>query len=453
MKRAGNLWPAILERENLLRAYHLAARGKRGKMDVRRFAADFDQNIDRLRAGMADGSFVVGGFHVFKVYDPKERTIHAARFEERVFHHALMNLCEPVLERQAVCHTYACRRGKGRLRAIAAAERAARRCGWYLKLDIRKYFDSVPHAPLLAGLRRVFKDRTVLAWLERIVRSHETSPGRGLPIGSLTSQHLANFFLSGLDRCCQQQAGVVAYVRYMDDFVCWSADKASLLAAGRAIEAMVGQELGLALKHPPCPQRTGLGMDFLGYRIFPGHTTLSRRSKIRYRRKVRVLGRLDEAGRIGERGLQERLEALTAFCRPVRSWRFRRGVLSTNWSAAIGLQPGESGRQLEQQRDQLPRRQPQQQHPGQPQQQRGLPPGPQLRPAVPIGTPTHGTEPAAVQTSRAGDWQRSDRPRGAGRAGGPARTLRAALAGAGAACLSPRFCHCNDSRSAIPPDL
>ncbi len=97
--RIGNLWPAVIERGNLLRAFHQAARGKRHKLEVRRFAADLDDNLERLRSELMDRSFETGRFNVFKVHDPKERTIHAARFPERVFHHALMNLCEPVLER------------------------------------------------------------------------------------------------------------------------------------------------------------------------------------------------------------------------------------------------------------------------------------------------------------------------------------------------------------------
>ena len=380
MKRTGNLWSAVVEHGNLVRAFHQAARGKRHKLEVRRFAADLDGNLERLRRELEDGSFPTGRFHVFKVFDPKERTIHAARFPERVFHHALMTLCEPVLERQSVFHSYACRKGKGRMRAIGAARQAARRHAWYLKLDIRKYFESIPHGLLLARLRRVFKDPEVLFWFDRIIRGHRPGEGKGLPIGSLTSQHLANFFLGPLDRFCQAHPAVKAYCRYMDDFVCWGEDKAGLVALGREIGRAVEQELGLALKHPPSAQPAARGMDFLGYRIFPGHAELNRRSKVRYRRRLRLLAELHGAGRLSEAGVQQRLTALTAFVLPVRSWRFRRRVMEPIRSAAIGLEPGEPGRQLEQQREQLPRREPQQQQPVQQQQQQRVPHCPQLRP-------------------------------------------------------------------------
>lgn len=380
MKRVGNLWLAILERENLVRAFHQAARGKRWKQEVRRFAANLDQELAELRMRLIDRSFETGCYHVFEVHDPKRRTIHAARFPERVFHHALMNLCEPVLERQSIHHSYACRKGKGRLTAIAAAEKAARSCPWHLKLDIRKYFESVPHAHLIARLHRVFKDPDVIHWLEELIRGHCEKEGRGLPIGSLTSQHLANFYLGPLDRFCQGHPVVKAYARYMDDFVCWGDDKASMVALGREIEEFVLNELGLALKHPPAPQSTVRGMNFLGYRIFPSHTVLNRRSKLRYRRRLTVLAKLHVSGQLHQCQVQQRLTALTAFVLPVRSRAFRVRVLENHWMSAIGHEPGEPGRQLEQQRDQLPRREPQQQHPDEPEQQHRVPGCPQLRP-------------------------------------------------------------------------
>ena len=385
MKRVGNLWPEVLARENLVEAFHKAARGKRRKIEVRDFCRDLDAQLSLMRGQLLDRSFEVGHYHVFKVYDPKERTIHAARFPERVFHHALMNVCEPLLDRRSIFHSYACRRGKGRLAAIDAAAAAARRAPWYLKLDIRKYFESIPHEPLLAALARVFKDPELLYWFQRIVRSHRPEEGRGLPIGSLTSQHFANFHLAGLDSYCQRSAASRGYVRYMDDFVCWAEDKAPLVALGQGIEHLLMEQLGLQLKHPPCPQRTARGMDFLGYRIYPDHVRLARRSKNRYVRRLRLLARLADRGVLSEDLSQTRLTAATAFLLPARSYGFRRRALAGFRSAVIGHEPGEPGRQLEQQRQQLPRREPQQQQPDELEPQHRVSGGPQLRPPGPDG--------------------------------------------------------------------
>ena len=294
-------------------------------------------------------------------------------------------------------HTYACRVGKGRLKALAAAQRNARRANWYLKLDIRKYFESIPHEPLLHQLQQMFKDPEVLYWLERIIRSHQSSAQRGLPIGSLSSQHLANVYLSPLDRLCQAAEGVRGYVRYMDDFVCWSSEKAPLLSLGRALQTFAAEALGLELKSAPAPQRVALGMDFLGCRIFADHTRLARRSKVRYRRKLALLEALAGQGLLTETELQARLCALTAFTLPVRSYQFRQRVLADFRSVAIGHEPRATGGQLEQQREQLPCCQSQQQQPGQPQQQQQrLPPRPQLRPILAdrVRSSHQGTEPA-----------------------------------------------------------
>jgi RNA-directed DNA polymerase len=416
MKRAGNLWPAVIERENLVRAFHQAARGKRRKLEVQRFGRELDRSVDELRGELVSGTFEIGKFHVFKVYDPKERTIHAACFRERVFHHALMNLCEPVLERQAVFHSYACRKGKGRLQAIAAAEQAARRHTWYLKLDIRRYFESIPHARLLARLQRHFKDPVVLDWLGRIVAAHRADSGHGLPIGSLTSQHLANFYLGTLDRFCQEQPQVKAYARYMDDFVCWGDDLVAMVQLGKSIQRLVEEDLGLTLKHPPCPQPVVRGMDFLGYRLFADHTELNRRSKVRYGRRLGILAKLHENGRLTETEVQQRLTALTAFVLPVRSHGFRRRLIQRFGSVAIGLEPGEPGRQLEQQCQQLPRREPQQQQPVQHEQQHRVPCCSQLRPRMPEGEDLSLglNRPPSRSPSLAGGDKTASRPPGAG---------------------------------------
>jgi hypothetical protein len=134
-----------------------------------------------------------------------------------VLHHALMNVCEPVLERAAIFDSFACRKGKGRLAAIERAQVYAGRHGWFLKMDVRKYFDSVPHRTLEGLLARKFKDPAVLALFGAILASYETTPGRGLPIGNLTSQHFANFYLGRLDRFVKEVLQCLAYVRYSGD--------------------------------------------------------------------------------------------------------------------------------------------------------------------------------------------------------------------------------------------
>jgi RNA-directed DNA polymerase len=393
MKRYGQLMAKVADPENLRLAFLRAAKGKRGKTDCQAFQARLDENLATLGAELVTGEVAVGDYHSFKVHDPKERLICAASFRERVMHHALMNVCEPVLERAAVFDSYACRKGKGRERAVARAQGYARTHRWFVKMDIRKYFDSIHQATLRELLGRKFKDPVLLGVFDRILASYHTAPGRGLPIGNLTSQHFANFYLSPLDRFLKEELRRRAYVRYMDDFVVWGESGGELRAlCGRARD-FLADELKLELKHTAAINRTAFGMDFLGYRLFPGRVRLARRSKVRFMRKFRRYEAAQRCGRWGELKLQQRVQALLAFILPADSGAFRRHNLERFGVAAKRLEPRESRRQLEQQRDQLPDGVSQQRQPGQQQQRQHRVP---LRSA-----PSSTLTPAGVRTDPA----------------------------------------------------
>lgn len=329
MKRVGHLFDQIPDRDNLRLAFHKALRGKRSRGDAREFARNLDGNLDDLAAGLRAGTVPGGRFQQFVIHDPKERIITAPCFAERVLHHAIMNVCEPHLERWLIPDTYACRRGKGRVAALQRARHFAGRFARFLQLDVRHYFDSVPHDRLLERLARRFKDRRLLALLERIVRGFRGALGRGLPIGSLTSQHLANFYLGWLDRFVKERLGVRGYVRYMDDMALWAHDPGELKAALAACREFLDRELGLELKAAPPGNRTEHGMDFLGCRVFRQHLTLNRRSRVRFARRLRRLEEQYQRGALDAVQLQRRATALVAFARSagVSTWRFRSAVV------------------------------------------------------------------------------------------------------------------------------
>ena len=367
--------PQIAAAENLRLAFWKAAKGKRGKADYLTFRDGLDANLAALGAELLAGDALVGDYHYFKVHDPKERLICAATFRERVLHHALMKVCEPVLERAAVFDSYACRKGKGRLRAVDRAQGYARTHRWFLKLDIRQYFASIHQATLRELLGRKFKDPVLLGVFDRILGSYCTTPGRGLPIGNLTSQHFANYYLAPLDRFLKETVQRGAYVRYMDDFVVWGESGRELRAVCERVRVFLAEELKLTLKDNAAINRTAMGMDFLGYRVFPGTMRLARRSKVRFARKFQRYEAAFMRGDWSELVLQQRMQALLAFVVQAESGAFRRHVLQRFGVAAKRLEPCESGRQLEQQREQLPGGEPQQQQPGQQEQQHRVPLG------------------------------------------------------------------------------
>lgn len=333
MKRIGHLFESIVDPDNLRLAFFKASCGKRHRDDQSRFMRNLEDEIVRIRTGLLDGSYPVGDYRRFMIYDPKEREICAASFGERVLHHAIMNICEPYFDKWLIFDSYACRKGKGQLAAVKRACKFASCNRWFMKCDIRKYFDSIPHDRLKAALSRKFKDDPLLSWFDRIIDSYEKTPGRGLPIGNLTSQHFANLYLDPLDRylakCGDDRASVLAsrcqYIRYMDDFVFWCNDKSALVELRGKLVCFLRETLDLETKQEPFINRTDKGMDFLGMRIFPSVARLARSSRVRYGRKVKAYERLYERGVFDENELQSRVTALTAFAQQgdTLDWRRR----------------------------------------------------------------------------------------------------------------------------------
>lgn len=239
--------------------------------------------MSELRLELAEGRWAPSALHRFSIRDPKPRIIHAPPFRDRVAHHAVMAHVGPVLDKALIDDTYACREGKGALAAVQRARRHAGRYAWFAQIDIRAYFASIPHDRLLALLARRFKSAGLLALMERLVRSQQDAPGRGLPIGTLPSQHFANFYLGGLDRLLVENRGVLGMVRYMDDVVWWGEDRSAVRdVLARAIE-FLADDLGLEVKRPVRVGRSADGLSFCGFRILPGRLLLSRRRRRRYR--------------------------------------------------------------------------------------------------------------------------------------------------------------------------
>ena len=312
MKRVGHLMPGIVEWENLLLAFCRAERGLSDKHEADVYRENLDENLRFLRDGLADGSFPFGEYHSFEVRDPKTRMIHAPAFRERVAQHAIFNLCEPIMEKKLVDDCFACRKGKGTHGALKRAQVFSRRYKWYLKLDVRRYFDSVVHSRLLEMLGRVFKDAHLLNLFAQIIGGYETERGRGLPIGSLASQFFANHYLSQLDRTCKQVLRVPGYLRYMDDFILWGHEREVLMKAREEVEKEL-DGIGLQLKKRAHPERGEGGVPFLGHTVHPFRMEPDRRARVRFFRKIRSLEWQANEGMIDELELQQRHQCLLGF--------------------------------------------------------------------------------------------------------------------------------------------
>ncbi|MBX2890941.1 MAG: hypothetical protein KF734_08450 [Saprospiraceae bacterium] len=312
MKRTNHLIEQIADPDNLRLAFWKARKGKSHAPGVEAYRAALDVNLQGLREQILTGLVEVGKYHYFKVYEPKERKICAAAFGEQVLHHALMNVCHPHFERCQISDSYASRKGKGMYAALGQARRYSCNHRWYLKLDVRKFFESVHHGVVREQLGRLFKDPTLLDIFEKIIDSYEACPERGLPIGNLTSQYFANHYLSGLDHFVKRDLRIKAYVRYMDDMVLWSDDKAALKNALGAITEWVEKRLLCTLK-PAQLNRTANGLPFLGYRVQPYSARLLGPSKRRFVRKLRRADALLDSGAWGQAMYQRRVTPLYAF--------------------------------------------------------------------------------------------------------------------------------------------
>ena len=289
MKRVDNLFEQITDLDNLKLAYLKAMKGKRYTPAALIYGNKVDEKLFSLKVQLKNEIYNHGKYRQFKIYDPKERIITAASFEDRIIHHAIMLILEPVFEKQFIFHTYACRKGKGTHKALEYASKKAKQCEYFLKLDVRKYFDNVNHTVLKAKLFRIIKDDKCLRLLFSIIDSFGED-NKQLPIGNLTSQFFANFYLSSMDHLVLEKLKPQGYVRYMDDVIIFDNSKSKLMETYRTLNNYVATELQLTFKQPVINKCVN-GIPFLGFLI--RRNSISILSK-NWNRKLKKVAQLDK---------------------------------------------------------------------------------------------------------------------------------------------------------------
>ncbi|GAK51628.1 hypothetical protein U14_02873 [Candidatus Moduliflexus flocculans] len=303
MKRIGHLWDQLVSFENLYLAYRKAIRGKRLRPDVARFIVNAEDELLRLQDELQRRIYQPGAYRTFYVYDHKPRLISAAPFRDRVVHHALCNVLEPIFEPTFIADLYSNRVGKGQHQAVRRAQEFARSFRYLLKCDIRRYFPSIDHAMLNTLIRRKIKCRDTLWLADMILDSCNPQepacryfPGddlftpferrRGLPIGNQTSQFFANLYLSPLDHFVKETLRLRGYLRYVDDFLLFGDDKSRLWEIKRQIEYFL-QTLRLILKPNGATLfRLKDGFPCFGYRVLPRAVVMPRAAILRFRRFI-----------------------------------------------------------------------------------------------------------------------------------------------------------------------
>ncbi len=251
------------------------------------FSIHFLDSVVTLHHELRERTYCHGPYQAFKLNDPKPRHIHKASVQDRLVHHAVYRVLYPYFDRKFIFDSYSCRNGKGTHRAIQRLAAMAgqvshnhtRTC-WVLKCDVRKFFASIDQAVLIRILEKYIANQDILWLLENIIASFQTAPGKGLPLGNLTSQLFVNVYMHEFDQFMKRKLKVKHYIRYADDFVILSEDKHSLVNILSTIEAFLLYELRLTLHPNKVSLRTfASGIDFLGWVSFPHHRVLRTTTK------------------------------------------------------------------------------------------------------------------------------------------------------------------------------
>ena len=286
MKRIGKLYDKVCSIDNLNAADLIARKGKKGQYGITLHDRNRENNIKLLRQMLLNKTYQTSPYTTFKVYEPKEREVsRLPYFPDRITHHAIMNVLEPIFLSVFTADTYSCLKGRGIHGAAKAVRKALKDIEgtkYALKLDIKKFYPSVNHAILKRLLRNKIKDQDLLWLLDEII---DSAPG--LPIGNYLSQYLANFYLTGFDHWIKEFKKVKYYFRYCDDMVVLSWSKPYLHKLFGEIAEYLQRNLELQVKgnHQVFPVEAR-SLDFVGYKFYHTHTLLRKSIKQNFARKI-----------------------------------------------------------------------------------------------------------------------------------------------------------------------
>lgn len=338
------IFQRVVSLENLFLAWEEFRKGKNSRKDVQEFEWKLEQNIFSLYRDLQSHQYNHGAYTAFSICDPKQRKIHKASVRDRVLHHAVFKILNPIFEPTFIAHSFSCREGKGTHKAVDALERWLRKTSrnyttqcFALKCDIQQFFASVDHAVLRSILAKVIKDEDMLWLLKEIIGSFHTlgypdEERKGIPIGNLTSQLFANIYMNELDQFMKQQLRVKQYIRYTDDFVIVDSDKSKLENLLYPINEFLKEQLHLSL-HPRkiILRKFGQGIDFLGYVILPHHRTLRTRTKRRMFRKLQNRTRSYKTGAGSEAAVEASLQSYLGVLSHANTHRIREQLQNQYW--------------------------------------------------------------------------------------------------------------------------
>lgn len=346
MKTYRNLYHQIYEWRNVYSAYLNARRGKRRFRPAASFEYEQEANLLALQNELAQKSYQPGSYNSFFIHEPKRRLISAAPFRDRVVHHALCNVIEPIFERSFIYDSYANRVGKGTHRAVDRAQQYARKFKYVLQCDVRQFFPSIDHAILRQTLARKIADKDVVWLVDQILASGigvlaaqydmcwfagddllAVHRPRGLPIGNLTSQFWANCFMNPFDHFVKRELKCRGYVRYVDDMLLFADDKADLWQMLAEVKAKLA-ELRLTIHPGAHPRPVTEGVPFLGFVVYPTHRRVKRRKVVHSRRRLQNRLAAYRQGELAWTDVDASVQGWINHVRYADTWGLRRAILA-----------------------------------------------------------------------------------------------------------------------------
>jgi len=341
------LYEELCSFESLYEAFLRARKGKRKQEEIAAFERNLEPELFSLQESLLNQSYQPGGYYSFYRTEAKRRLISAAPFRDRVVHHALVGVMEPIYERRFIFDSYANRKGKGTHRALDRCTYFLRRNAYSFQLDVRQFFPSIDHQILKTMLARVIPDEKVLWLAGKIIDTGvgvldeeydmHWFPGddllsanrpRGLPIGNLTSQFWANVYLNALDQFVKRQLKCHCYERYVDDGLLFADDKARLHDWKDAIIQFL-EGLRLTIHEEAAPVRPALeGLPFLGFIVYPDHRRLKPARGYAFRREFHYKLEACAAGELEREKVTLSVQGWVAHVAHGDTWGLRKAVLA-----------------------------------------------------------------------------------------------------------------------------
>ncbi|MBM3237241.1 RNA-dependent DNA polymerase [Candidatus Poribacteria bacterium] len=373
MKPLSNIYHKICSIENLYQAAKATlARGRRYRGEGAFFSFHCEKEISRLRQELLAQTYKHGKYTLFKIYDPKERVVAAAPIRDRVVHHAVHDVIEPVFDRMFIYDSYACRKGKGTHQALKRANSFLSANRYTLHLDVKSYFPSIRHDILKFILQRYIADEKTLWLLNEIIDSspdslliddwksplppfskggkdckssvvelqlslfdqqpssanRQSEVAVGLPIGNLTSQFFANLYLNELDQYAKHTLKCRYYIRYMDDMVLFDNDKVRLKILGNELSDFAAERLKLKFHEGVCPMPVSRGLTFLGFRLFPTRMRLKSENVNRFVKRMKGYQKDCAEGRMAPEELTQAVQSWVTHASYGQTRKLRRQLFS-----------------------------------------------------------------------------------------------------------------------------